>query len=66
MPGDLEGEPVNALWVGFEDSWDEVVLPRLYAAGADVTRVYRLEVETPGQYLDIVRDQAALADLGRA
>lgn len=63
MPGDLEGEPVNALWVGFEDSWDEVVLPRLCAAGADVTRVYRLEVGTPGQYLDIVRDQAALSDL---
>ena len=63
MPGDLEGEPVNALWVGFEDSWDEVVLPRLYAAGADVGRVYRLEVDTPGQYLDIVRDQVALADL---
>ena len=63
MPGDLEGVPVNALWVGFEDSWDEVVLPRLHAAGADVSRVFRLEVDTPGQFLDIVRDQAALSDL---
>ena len=34
-PGDLEGEPVSVLWVGFEDSWPEVVLPRLVAAGAD-------------------------------
>jgi hypothetical protein len=63
MPGDLEGEPVNVLWVGFEDSWEEVVLPRLSAAGADVARVYRLEVETPGHYLDIMRDQVALDQL---
>src|SRR3954452_6485840 len=31
LPGDLHGQPVNVLWVGFEDSWPEVVLPRLLA-----------------------------------
>jgi AAA domain len=62
-PGDLEGEPVNVLWVGFEDSWPEVVLPRLVAAGADVERIYSLRVATPGQHLDIARDEQALAEL---
>ena len=62
-PGDLQGEPVNILWVGFEDSWPEVVLPRLVAAGADVARVYNLQVATPGHYLDLARDRQALGDL---
>jgi hypothetical protein len=63
MPGDLHGEPVNVLWVGFEDSWPEVVLPRLLAAGADVTRAYNLHVATPGHYLELARDRQALEDL---
>jgi hypothetical protein len=62
-PGDLEGEPVNVLWIGFEDSWDEVVLPRLLAAGADVKRVYHLEVAAAGQFLDLVRDAESLSQL---
>jgi len=62
-PGDLHGEPVNVLWVGFEDSWPEVVLPRLVAAGADVQRLFNLRVATPGQYLDLARDREALAEL---
>lgn len=62
-PGDLEGDPVNVLWVGNEDSWQEVVLPRLVAAGADVERVHHLHVATPGQYLDLARDQVALTAL---
>ena len=51
------------LWVGFEDSWPEVVLPRLVAAGADVERVFNLRVATPGQYLELARDRQALAEL---
>jgi hypothetical protein len=61
--GDLHGQPVNALWVGQEDSWEEVVLPRLVAAGADVERVHRLVVDTPGHVLDVVHDQEQLAEL---
>jgi hypothetical protein len=62
-PGDLEGEPANVLWIGNEDSWQEVVLPRLAGAGADVQRVHHLRVATRGQYLDLARDQEALVDL---
>ena len=42
LPGDLEGEPVNVLWIGDEDSFDSVVFPRLYAAGVDTPRVRTL------------------------
>ena len=62
-PGDLEGEPVNVMWVAFEDSWPETILPRMVGAGADVDRVYHLHVATPGEYLDLVRDQQELARL---
>jgi hypothetical protein len=62
-PGDLQGTPANVLWVAFEDSWEETVLPRMVAAGADVQRVYHLEVDTPGEYLDLMRDQQELARL---
>lgn len=63
MPGDLQGVPANILWVGQEDSWEEVVLPRLAAAGADLDRVFNLKVTTPGQFLDVARDRQALGDL---
>jgi hypothetical protein len=63
-PGDLEGEPVSALWVGFEDSWPEVVLPRMAAAGADTERLYSLQVAEPaGAMLDLVRDRDPLGEL---
>jgi hypothetical protein len=63
-PGDLEGEPVSVLWVGFEDSWPEVVLPRMVAAGADSGRLYSLRVAEPaGAMLDLVRDRQALGEL---
>jgi hypothetical protein len=60
--GDLHGKPVNALWVGTEDSWEEVVLPRLAAAGADVDRVFKLVIDTPGHVLEVARDQAKLSE----
>jgi putative DNA primase/helicase len=62
-PGDLEGEPVNVLWIGNEDGWEDQVLPRFAAAGADVERTFNLRVTTPGGYLDLRRDQRKLAEL---
>jgi hypothetical protein len=59
LPGDLNGEPVNVGWVGDEDNWNEVILPRLIAAGADVRRVIKINAE-PGQVLDVVRDITSL------
>lgn len=62
-PGDLFGTPVNVLWIGTEDGWEDQVLPRFAAAGADVNRVFNLRVTTPGAYLDLRRDQRQLAEL---
>ena len=43
------GEPVNAAVVADEDDWDGVWGPRLHAAGADLTRVVKLETASPGR-----------------
>lgn len=60
LPGDLEGEPARVLWVGFEDSWEEVVLPRLAAAGADVNLIGHLRPKTAGEMLELARDHDQL------
>jgi hypothetical protein len=62
-PGDLEGQPANVMWVAFEDSWPETILPRMAASGADLGRVYHLRVTSPGEYLDLMRDQVELTRL---
>jgi hypothetical protein len=59
LPGDLAGEPVNVAWIGDEDNWNEVILPRLIAAGADVDRVFKIDVPK-GEVLDVVRDIPSL------
>lgn len=62
-PGDLYGDPTRILWVGFEDSWEEVVLPRLVAAGADADQIGHLRPKTPGEMLDLARDYDQLCAL---
>lgn len=52
LPGDLYGEPARALVIGDEDSFDSVIAPRLYAAGADFDFVVALE-ESDGELLDL-------------
>jgi hypothetical protein len=59
LPGDLRGKPTRVLWIGDEDSWTQVVGPRLYAAGADLTRVEEL-VSTDSRFFDVHRDAAEL------
>jgi hypothetical protein len=47
--GQLEGEylqkPRNVVIVATEDSWPHIIVPRLKAAGADLARVFRVEVK---------------------
>jgi hypothetical protein len=57
LDGDLAGEPGNVLVVTFEDLVAETVVPRLIAAGADLTRVRTIEVEHDGE-----RDLVSLPD----
>jgi len=46
LDGAFKGEPRPVIYVAVEDSWKYTIVPRLMAAGADLTMVYRAEVET--------------------
>lgn len=43
LQGDFEGKPRDVIVVASEDSWATTILPRLVAAGADVSHVFSLE-----------------------
>jgi hypothetical protein len=45
LPGSFAGRPRQVIYVAVEDSWKYTIVPRLMAAGADLDRVYRVEVE---------------------
>lgn len=46
LPGEWFGVPRNCFIAATEDSWAKTIIPRLSANGADLTRVFRVEVET--------------------
>jgi RecA-family ATPase len=45
LPGVYSGTPRSVFYCATEDSWQHTIVPRLIAAGADLDRVYRVEVE---------------------
>jgi len=48
LPGALHGTPRNVFYLAVEDSWEFTLVPRLQAAGADLERIFRLEVVNDG------------------
>lgn len=46
LPGVYAGTPKAVIVAASEDSWEHTIGPRLTAAGADLTRVYRINVHT--------------------
>jgi hypothetical protein len=46
LPGEYAGTPRGVLIAASEDSWSHTIVPRLMAAGADLDRVFRIEVVT--------------------
>lgn len=46
LPGSLYGRPRRVLYVAVEDSWKHTLVPRLMAAGADLSKVGRFDVIT--------------------
>jgi hypothetical protein len=48
LEGEVEGEPRSVLVCATEDSWEHTVAPRLHAHGADLDRVFRMDVEADG------------------
>src|SRR5207247_1889746 len=63
LPGDLAGKPASVLLVGDEDSFDSVITPRLYVAGADLERVKNLADEGPDELFNVRRDAGRLREL---
>ena len=45
LPGDLYRSPRSVVIVAAEDSYTRTIIPRLMAAGADLDRVFRVDVE---------------------
>jgi hypothetical protein len=44
LPGELYGTPRSVIYAATEDSWSMTIAPRLVAAGADLERVFRVDV----------------------
>ncbi|WP_200210894.1 AAA family ATPase [Micromonospora coerulea] len=63
LPGSLYGQPHAVIYAAVEDSWKYTLVPRLIAAGADLTKVFRVEVvedEQDGTTLSLPVDNALL------
>jgi DnaB-like helicase N terminal domain/AAA domain len=55
LDGDLHGEPVRVLIIGDEDAFEPIWVPRLWAAGADLTKLRTLD---DSEYLDDLKADA--------
>lgn len=65
LPGDYANTPKSVIIVATEDSWEHTIVPRLTAAGADLTKVFRADVHTSDlgeTLLSLPRDVQALED----
>jgi len=66
LPGSSQGKPRAVIYAATEDSWEHTIVPRLMGAGADLTRVYRVEVQAGAGFttgLNLPRDIKALKDV---
>jgi hypothetical protein len=63
LPGRHYGHPRPVIYAATEDSWSHTIGPRLYAAGADLDMVYRVDVRLADsiEQLTLPRDCDALA-----
>lgn len=63
LPGEYYGVPRGVGICAAEDDWAMVIVPRLIAAGADMTRVYRIEAieEGTADSISVPGDLLALA-----
>jgi AAA domain len=63
LPGSFHGTPKSVVVAATEDAWEQTILPRLVAAGADLDCVFRVDTITPDGYpegLSLPEDVAGL------
>lgn len=66
LVGCFHGTPKSVLVAATEDSWSHTIIPRLMAAGADMDRVYRIDVETAEGFegtLTLPSDTSSLGEI---
>lgn len=66
MKGRFHGQPRSVLVAATEDSWEHTIVPRLMAAGADLSRVFRIDVITEDGFdglLTLPSDISSLFDV---
>jgi hypothetical protein len=66
LPGVYQGTPKSVIIAAVEDTWEHTIVPRLMAAGADLERVYRIDVTTSegvDAVLSLPRDLASVESL---
>lgn len=64
LAGIYGGTPKSVIVAATEDSWEHTIAPRLMAAGADLSKVYRADVIDPDGFdvpLSLPKDTTALA-----
>jgi hypothetical protein len=64
LPGGRYGKPARVMFATSEDAWEFTMVPRLLAAGADLTRVGRVQVDDGGRVdgLTLPLDAKGLAE----
>lgn len=66
LHGEFEGTPKDAIICATEDSWEYTIVPRLVAANADRSRVFRVDIENKDDVmegLNLMTDQALLEEI---
>ncbi|MGO8870932.1 MAG: AAA family ATPase [Acidimicrobiales bacterium] len=63
MKGRYFGEPRSVVVAATEDSWEHTIVPRLMAAGADLDRVFRIDVVTEDGIAGLLTLPSDIADL---
>jgi energy-coupling factor transporter ATP-binding protein EcfA2 len=66
MKGRFMGSPRSVLVAATEDSWEHTIVPRLMAAGADLERVYRVDVVTEEGFDGLLTLPSDISDLDQA
>jgi hypothetical protein len=55
LSGEFFGMPKSVLVAAAEDSWSQTIVPRLIAAGADLDRVFRVEITADAVHSELIR-----------
>ena len=53
LAGVYDGVPKGVFYAAREDDWERTIAPRIIAAGADISKVYRIDVTASGSVIEL-------------